>query len=162
MSGPGPTHYDENGRARMVDIAGKPVTTRTARACGQITLSAETVAAVGQGTVPKGNPFEAARLAAIAAAKKTADLIPLCHPLRLNTVEVDIRVVTEKSIAYVETKVSADERTGVEMEALTACSVALLTIYDMLKAIDKSMIIGPIKLLEKSGGKSDYTVPPAP
>lgn len=146
----------------MVDISGKPVTTRVARACGQIALSAETIASIAQGAVPKGNPFEAARLAAIAAAKKTADLIPLCHPLRLNTVEVDIRVVSEKSIAYVETVVSADERTGVEMEALTACSVALLTIYDMLKAIDKSMIIGPIRLLEKSGGKSDYTAPPAP
>lgn len=146
----------------MVDVSGKSVTLRSARASGQISLSDETVVAIQQGTVPKGNPFEAARLAAIAAAKKTADLIPLCHPLRLNTVEVDIRVVPEKSFALVETMVSADERTGVEMEALTACAVALLTIYDMLKAIDKSMIIGPIRLLEKTGGKSDYTAPPAP
>jgi cyclic pyranopterin phosphate synthase len=146
----------------MVDITGKPVTTRVALAAGQISFSKETMTAIENGTVPKGNPFETARVAAIAGAKKTAELIPLCHPLRLNSVEVEIRVEPSKSAAYVETKVSADERTGVEMEALTACSVALLTIYDMLKAIDKSMTIGPIRLLEKSGGKSDYTAPPAP
>lgn len=162
MSGTGPTHYDDQGRARMVDISGKTVTTRSARAIGQIALTPATIAAIQEGAVPKGNPFEAARLAGIGAAKKTAELIPLCHPLRLNSVEIEVSLAAEQSIVIVETRVSADERTGVEMEALTACSVALLTIYDMLKAIDKDMLIGPIRLLEKSGGKSDYSAPPAP
>lgn len=146
----------------MVDISGKPVTTRMARATGQIALTSATTAAIQAGAVPKGNPFEAARLAGIGAAKKTAELIPLCHPLRLNGVEIDVSLDATQSIVTVDVAVSADERTGVEMEALTACSVALLTIYDMLKAIDKNMIIGPIRLLEKSGGKSDYAAPPAP
>jgi cyclic pyranopterin phosphate synthase len=154
MSPSRPTHYDEQGRARMVDIGGKPVTTRTARAEGRIGISADAIAAIENGTVPKGSPFETARLAAISAAKKTADLIPLCHPLRLNTVEVEIRRASDTNAIDVFVKVSADERTGVEMEALTACSIALLTIYDMLKAIDKSMVIGPIRLIEKTGGTS--------
>lgn len=146
----------------MVDVTGKSITTRAARAEGRISLSAETVTAIHDGTVPKGQPFEAARLAGIAAAKRTSELIPLCHPLRLNTVEVEIRLAADNSAAVVLTRVSADERTGVEMEALTACAIALLTIYDMLKAIDKGMVIGPIRLLEKTGGKSDFTAPPAP
>jgi cyclic pyranopterin phosphate synthase len=162
MTDPRPTHYDEHGRARMVDVSAKPVTTRKARAEGLITLSADTVTAIRQGTVPKGEPFEAARLAGIAAAKRTADLIPLCHPLRLNIVDINVRLSEDEASIVVQTLVSADERTGVEMEALTACSVALLTVYDMLKAIDKSMVIGPIRLLEKTGGKSDYTAPPVP
>ena len=153
MSPSRPSHYDDEGRARMVDIGGKPVTTRTARAEGRIAITAETVAAVENGTVPKGSPFETARLAAISAAKKTSELIPLCHPLCLNTVDVEIRPAADTNAIDVFVKVSADERTGVEMEALTACSIALLTIYDMLKAIDKSMVIGPIRLLEKTGGK---------
>lgn len=162
MSHTNPTHFDDKGRARMVDISGKPVTTRMARATGQITLTPATIAALRDGTVPKGNPFETARLAGIGAAKRTSELIPLCHPLRLNAVEIDISLGAEESMLTVDVMVSADERTGVEMEALTACSVALLTIYDMLKAIDKNMIIGPIRLIEKSGGKSDYSAPPAP
>lgn len=157
-----PSHYDDQGRARMVDISGKPVTTRTARALGRIGLSAETVTAIQSGSVPKGNPFEAARLAGIAAAKKTSDLIPLCHPLRLNSVEIDVALTKDQHAIEVQATVSADERTGVEMEALTACSVALLTVYDMLKAIDKSMVIGPIRLQEKTGGKTDFLAPPAP
>lgn len=157
-----PSHYDDAGRARMVDISGKPQTTRTARAAGEIRVGPAVLAALDQGTVPKGNPFEAARLAGIAAAKKTADLIQLCHPLRLNVVDIDIVRAPDEPVIRVTASVSADERTGVEMEALTACSVALLVIYDMLKAVDKGMVIGPIRLIEKSGGKSDYTVPPAP
>ena len=157
-----PSHYDEQGRARMVDISGKPVTTRVARATGCITLSPATVTAIQEGTVPKGNPFEAARLAGISAAKKTSELIPLCHPLRLNAVEVEISLSAGDSAVEVSTKVSADDRTGVEMEALTACTVALLTVYDMLKAIDQAMVIGSVRLVEKTGGKSDFTAPPAP
>jgi len=146
----------------MVDIGGKSVTVRVASAEGRISLAPETAMAITTGRVPKGNPFEAARLAGIAAAKKTSDLIPLCHPLRLNSVEIDIALAEDAAAINVWVKVSADERTGVEMEALTACSVALLTIYDMLKALDHSMVIGPIRLVSKSGGKADYTAPPAP
>lgn len=146
----------------MVDIGGKAVTTRVAEAEGRISLSATTVDTIVKGLVPKGNPFEAARLAGIAAAKRTSDLIPLCHPLRLNVVSVDVNLVESASVIGVRTRVVAEERTGVEMEALTACSVALLTIYDMLKAVDQGMVIGPIRLLSKSGGKSDYTALPAP
>ena len=162
MNDNNPSHFDEQGRARMVDISGKPVTTRVARAQGRITLSPKTVTAIPEGTVPKGNPFEAARLAGISAAKKTSDLIPLCHPLRLNAIEVEISLSAGDSSVEVSTKVTADDRTGVEMEALTACTLALLTVYDMLKAIDKAMVIGPIRLVEKTGGKSDFTAPPAP
>ncbi len=162
MNDNNPSHFDEQGRARMVDISGKPVTTRVARAQGRITLSPKTVTAIQEGTVPKGNPFEAARLAGISAAKKTSDLIPLCHPLRLNAIEVEISLSAGDSSVEVSTKVTADDRTGVEMEALTACTLALLTVYDMLKAIDKAMVIGPIRLVEKTGGKSDFTAPPAP
>lgn len=162
MSESRPTHFGDDGRARMIDIGGKPVTSRMALAEGRISLSATTIEAIEKGVVPKGNPFETARLAGIAAAKKTADLIPLCHPLRLNSVEIEIGVSSNARAIDVRTKVTADERTGVEMEALTACSVALLTIYDMLKAIDQTMVIGPIRLIEKTGGKSDYVAPPAP
>jgi cyclic pyranopterin phosphate synthase len=146
----------------MVDIGSKDVSTRAAIAEGRISLAPHTANAISTGAVPKGNPFETARLAGIAAAKKTSELIPLCHPLRLNVVEIEIALAPDASAVLVSAKVSAEERTGVEMEALTACSVALLTIYDMLKALDHSMIIGPIRLVSKSGGKSDYTAPPAP
>ncbi len=145
----------------MVDIGGKSPSRRTARADGELRIG-PAAAALDQGTVPKGNPFEAARLAGIAAAKKTSDLIPLCHPLRLNVVDIDITRAPGEAVIRVAVSVSADERTGVEMEALTACSVALLVIYDMLKAIDKGMVLGPIRLIEKTGGKTDYTAPPAP
>ena len=145
----------------MVDISGKLPTLRRARAEGRIQVAQSTIHAVAQGEFPKGSPFEAARLAGIAAAKKTADLIPLCHPLRLNIVEVEIVQYPAENAIGVTTTVSADERTGVEMEALVACSVALLTIYDMLKAIDRGMVLTGIRLLEKSGGKSDFTTPPA-
>lgn len=146
----------------MVDVGDKIVTQRTAKAEGIISITTSVADAIRAGTVPKGNPFEAARLAGIIAAKKTHDLIPLCHPLRISAVDIRIEPGTAGESIRVETIVRADERTGVEMEALTACAVALLTIYDMLKAIDKGMVIGPIRLLEKSGGKSDFAVPPAP
>lgn len=122
-------------------------------------MSAATAAAIQDGTVPKGNPFETARLAAILAAKKTSDLIPLCHPLRLNAIDVVIDAPNQSNSILVTVTVSADDRTGVEMEALTATSIALLTIYDMLKAIDQAMVIGPIRLLEKTGGKSQLPQP---
>ena len=157
-----PTHFDHSGRAHMVDIGGKAITSRTAEAEGRISLSAASFDAIVEGVVPKGNPFEIARIAGLAAGKQTATLIPLCHPLRLNSIEVDIEVAAEIPAVDVRARVAADERTGVEMEALTACCVALLTIYDMLKALDHGMVIGPIRLIVKTGGKSDYVAPPAP
>ena len=157
-----PTHFDQSGRAHMVDIGGKAVTSRTAVAEGRISLSGVSLDAIVQGVVPKGNPFEIARIAGISAGKQTASLIPLCHPLRLNSIEIEIELAPETPAVDVRAKVAADERTGVEMEALTACSVAVLTIYDMLKALDHGMIIGPIRLVAKTGGKSDFSVPPAP
>ncbi len=162
MTANAPSHYDDHGRARMVDIGGKSVTHRTARAEGAISITGAIAEAIRSGTVPKGNPFETARLAGIQAAKKTHELIPLCHPLRLSRIDVEIQVEPGEGMIRAEVIVEADERTGVEMEALTACAIALLTVYDMLKAIDKGMVIGPVRLLEKSGGKSDFTAPPAP
>lgn len=156
MPGQKPSHYDDQGRARMVDVGAKAATTRRAVARGRLRVSPETMAAIADGTVPKGNPFEIARVAGITAAKKTADLIPLCHPLRLTFVDVEITPDESGDAIAVTATASADERTGVEMEALTACSVALLTIYDMLKAIDRGMVIEAIQVIEKTGGRSDY------
>jgi cyclic pyranopterin phosphate synthase len=150
------THLDDQGKARMVDVGGKAETRRIAVAEGRITMSAEALAAIRDGVVPKGDVLAAARIAGIMAAKKTAELIPLCHPLALDAVTVDFAI--EAGGVRVTTSASLSGRTGIEMEALTAASVALLTIYDMAKAIDKSMVIGGIRLLEKRGGKSgDWT-----
>lgn len=146
------THLDEDGRARMVDIGGKAETRRVATAGGFIAMSAAARAAIADGTVPKGDVLAAARIAGIMAAKKTAELIPLCHPLPLDAVTVDFAL--EEAGVRVTASASLSGRTGVEMEALTAVSVALLTIYDMAKAIDKGMTIGEIMLVEKRGGKS--------
>lgn len=146
------THLDDQGKARMVDVGGKAETRRIALAEGRITLSAAALAAICDGAVPKGDVLAAARIAGIMAAKKTAELIPLCHPLALDAVKVDFAL--EADSVRVTTCASLSGRTGVEMEALTACSVALLTIYDMAKSIDKGMVIGDIRLLEKRGGKS--------
>ena len=149
------THIDEQGRARMVDTSEKSATARRAVASARVLMSAETVAAIRGHQTPKGDPLETARLAGIMAAKRTAELIPLCHPLPLTHVDVKARI--EEFGVYLEAEVSTNAQTGVEMEALTAVSVAALTIYDMCKALDKSITISDVRLEKKSGGKSgDY------
>lgn len=148
------THLDEQGKARMVDIGGKADSQRQAIAEGRIAMSPAALAAIRDGAVPKGDVLAAARIAGIMAAKKTAELIPLCHPLALDAVTVDFTI--EDSGILVRSSASLTGRTGVEMEALTAASVALLTIYDMAKAVDKGMVISGLRLVEKRGGKSGY------
>jgi cyclic pyranopterin monophosphate synthase len=144
------SHYDSAGSARMVDVSAKPETARTARAHAFVRMSPEVLARLGEN--PKGNPLEIARIAGIAAAKKTSELIPLCHPLMLAHAEVD--VVVEKHGVRITSSASTTAQTGVEMEALTAAAVAALTVYDMTKALDKSISIEDLYLLEKTGGKS--------
>lgn len=146
------THLDAHGHARMVDVGGKESTARIAVASGRITMSGTALAAIREGNAPKGDVLSAARIAGIMAAKKTAELIPLCHPLALSSVTIEFRFV-EDGLEAIST-VSLTGKTGVEMEALTATSVALLTVYDMAKALDKGMVIGEIRLIEKHGGKS--------
>lgn len=146
------THIDDDGRAHMVDVADKKDSKRMARARGFVSLSAETLSTIAEGRAKKGDVLAVAELAGIMAAKKTADLIPLCHPLPLSRVKL-VLTPKDEGIA-VEAEVGCTGKTGVEMEALTAVSVACLTVYDMVKAIEKSARIGPIKLVEKSGGKS--------
>ena len=148
------THLDTQGNARMVDVGGKAATQRVAVASGQIAMSAPALAAIRDGAMPKGDVLAAARIAGIMAAKKTAELIPLCHPLALDAVTVDFEL--DDTGVTVTAAASLTGRTGVEMEALTAVSVALLTIYDMAKAIDKGMTIGNVRLIEKRGGKSGH------
>jgi cyclic pyranopterin phosphate synthase len=146
------THLDETGAAHMVDVSGKAVTAREAVATGRITMSPEAAIAIRGGTALKGDVLAVARVAGIMAAKKTAELIPLCHPLPLTRVAIDL---TEDEAGITATATAAtDAKTGVEMEALTAVSVTLLTIYDMAKAIDKAMIMTDVRLLTKTGGKS--------
>ena len=147
-----PTHLDESGAASMVDVGAKPATQRRAVAGGRITMSPEALEAIRSGNAPKGDVLSTARIAGIMAAKRTADLIPLCHPLALTKVGVDF-AWEEGSIA-VTAIAQTTGPTGVEMEALTAASVALLTLYDMAKALDRTMVLGDIRLLEKSGGRS--------
>jgi len=146
------THLDETGAAHMVDVGGKPITAREAIATGRIAMSAEAAAAIREGMVKKGDVLATARIAGIMAAKKTAELIPLCHPLPLTRVAIEL---TQDETGIVATATAAtDAKTGVEMEALTAVTVTLLTIYDMAKALDKRMVIGEVRLLSKTGGKS--------
>ena len=152
------THLDEHGQARMVDVGGKAESHRVAIASGRISMSAEALGAIRAGNAPKGDVLAAARIAGIMAAKKTAELIPLCHPLALDAVTLDF-AYEETGLRAVAT-VSLSGRTGVEMEALTAVSMALLTIYDMAKALDKAMVIGEIMLTGKRGGKSGDWVRP--
>ena len=148
------THVDAKGRIRMVDVGDKPVTDREAVARGTITMSAAARKLIRAGNVKKGDPLQAARLAGIMAAKKTSELIPLCHPLNLSHVSVDL---TPTATGYdIEARVRISGQTGVEMEALTAVAVAALTLYDMVKAADKSMTIGDIELVEKKGGRSGH------
>ena len=152
------THLDAQGNARMVDVGGKAATQRVAIASGRIRMNAQALAAIRDGDVPKGDVLAAARIAGIMAAKKTAELIPLCHPLALDTVGVDFSF--EDGALRVSATAALTGKTGVEMEALTAASVALLTIYDMAKALDKGMVIEDLRLIEKRGGKSgDWKAP---
>lgn len=148
----GLTHIDDHGAARMVDVGGKAETRRRAVASGRIAMSAGALAAIRAGNAPKGDVLSAARIAGIMAAKRTGDLIPLCHPLGLEAVTVNFRYETDAIRATATAALTG--RTGVEMEAMVAVSVALLTIYDMAKAIDKGMVIGDVRLIEKTGGKS--------
>ena len=150
------THLDEEGSAHMVDVSAKATTARKAVASGRISMSAEAAAAIAQGLVKKGDVLAVARVAGIMAAKRTSDLIPLCHPIALSSVSVDLDL-DGNGVSVTATAKTAGQ-TGVEMEALTAASVALLTVYDMAKALDKGMIISNVRLLAKSGGKSgDWT-----
>jgi cyclic pyranopterin phosphate synthase len=146
------THLDAQGHARMVDVGGKAETRRVAIASGQIRMSQQALAAIRDGDVPKGDVLAAARIAGIMAAKKTAELIPLCHPLALDSVIVDFAF--EDCAVRATATATLTGRTGVEMEAITATCIALLTIYDMAKAIDKGMVIEAVRLIEKRGGKS--------
>jgi cyclic pyranopterin monophosphate synthase len=146
------THLDQSGQARMIDVSGKDVTARTARASGRVLLSAEAVAALRSGQVPKGDALAVARIAGIQGAKKTPDLIPLCHPIGLHGVTVDL-TVTDVGVDITAVARTAD-RTGVEMEALTSVSVAALALIDMIKAIDPAAVITDVGVDEKSGGKS--------
>jgi cyclic pyranopterin phosphate synthase len=148
----GLTHLDAEGAARMVDISAKPATAREATATGRITMTVEAAEAIRAGSVKKGDVLAVARVAGIMAAKKTADLIPLCHPLPLSGVTLDLTVETDGVIATATARTT--HATGVEMEAITAVSVALLTVYDMAKALDRGMVIGGVRLLAKSGGRS--------
>ena len=154
----GLTHLDESGAARMVDVGAKSETQREAVATGRIVMSAEAAAAIRDGLVKKGDVLAVARVAGIMAAKKTSDLIPLCHPLALTKINLDL-APDETGVTATAT-VALTGRTGVEMEALTAVSVALLTVYDMAKALDKAMVIEGIRLLSKTGGKSGNWVNP--
>jgi len=148
------THFDAAGRAQMVDIADKAVTHRVAVARGTITMKPETLALVRDGTAKKGDVIGIARIAAIQGAKRTADLIPLCHPIPITRVTVDLDIDEAASAVHCTATVECDGKTGVEMEALTAVQVGLLTVYDMCKAVDRGMVIERVQLMEKHGGKS--------
>jgi cyclic pyranopterin phosphate synthase len=152
------SHLDADGRVRMVDVSAKPVTEREATARGRIRIGAAALDQIRAGRIAKGDPLQAARLAGIMAAKRTADLIPLCHPLPLSHVDVHITALGDGY--QIEATARTSAQTGVEMEALTAVSVAALTIYDMVKAVDKGMVIGEIRLISKRGGRSgEYRAP---
>lgn len=148
------THLDESGKARMVDVTVKPSTRREAAARGSVIMNAETLRLVKESQIEKGDVLGVARLAGIMAAKKTSEVIPLCHPLQITSVSVEFGFDETASKIFIESRVRTAGRTGVEMEALTAVSAAALTIYDMCKAVDKEMIISDIFLVEKKGGKS--------
>jgi cyclic pyranopterin phosphate synthase len=149
------THFDEHGASRMVDVGAKEVTSRMARAESFVVMLPETLTLIVDRRLAKGDVLEVARLAGIMASKKTADLIPLCHPLGLDSVTVDLQPIDATTIR-IEATARVHGKTGVEMEALTAVTVAALTVYDMCKAVDRGMTLGPTRLLEKSGGKSGH------
>ncbi len=148
------SHIDAQGRAQMVDIGEKAITVREAIAVGEVRMQPETLRLLLQGHMPKGDVLAVARIAGIMAAKKTPELIPLCHPLVLSTVEVHFHPQEAEGKIEVEARVKAEGKTGVEMEALTAASLAALTIYDMCKAVDRAMVVSNIRLMKKTGGKS--------
>jgi len=148
------THFDAEGRAQMVDVTGKAVTERVAVAKGSIVMAAETLTLIREGGVKKGDVLSVARLAGIMAAKRTPELIPLCHPLPLTSVSVELEPDPARNAIDITATCKLSGRTGVEMEALTAVAVAALTVYDMCKAVDRGMRIGEIRLVHKSGGKS--------
>lgn len=148
------THFDDEGKSRMVDISDKKITMREAKARGIIKMKPETLKMIMEGKVKKGDVFGVAKIAGIMGAKKTSDLIPMCHPLEITSIELDFRPLEKESSIEIESRVKVAGRTGVEMEAVTAVSIAAITIYDMCKAADKEMIISDIKLIEKKGGKS--------
>ena len=148
------THLDKQGRARMVDVTAKSETVRVARAEARVAMSPETVKRLREKALPKGDSLEVARIAGIQAGKKTSELIPLCHPLALTHLDVSIEIIDGG--ARIETVARTKAETGVEMEAMTAACVAALTLYDMCKAVEKGVSIGPVRLLEKSGGKSGH------
>lgn len=151
------THFDDEGASRMVDVGGKDVTARIAVAESFVTMEPATQRLILDRQVSKGDVLEIARIAGIMATKKTADLIPLCHPLSISSVRLDYEVQNETTIRIIAT-VKIDGKTGVEMEAMTAVSIAALTIYDMCKAVDRGMSLGPTRLVEKSGGKSGHFI----
>lgn len=153
------THFDAEGKPRMVDVGQKPVTARLARARARVRMQPETLAKIQQGEVAKGDVLGVARLAGIMASKRTHELIPLCHPLRLDSVEVDLQPVEPDQVEVIATA-RAHDRTGVEMEALVAASAAALTVYDMCKAVDRWMSVEAVELIEKRGGKSGDVVRP--
>jgi cyclic pyranopterin phosphate synthase len=153
-AGRGLSHFDSGGNAVMVDVSAKDITERTALAGGRISMSGETLSAVEEGSAKKGDVLGTARLAGIMAAKRTAELIPLCHPLNFDSCAIDFEIERDPPQIEARCRVRLSARTGAEMEALTGVTVALLTIYDMCKAMDRGMEIGKIRLLEKSGGKS--------
>jgi cyclic pyranopterin phosphate synthase len=148
------THFNTDGKAHMVDVGAKDITRRTAIAEGRIYTERETLALIQQGGHAKGDVLGVARVAGIMAAKKTSELIPLCHPLRLTHIEIHLQVLPQEDCVQCRATVETRERTGVEMEAMVAVEVALLTIYDMCKSVDRGMTLSDIRLLEKSGGKS--------
>lgn len=148
------THIDSGGKARMVDVSGKPATEREAVARASVLMHKETVRLIQDSRIPKGDVLSAARLAGIMAAKKTSDLIPLCHPLNISSVSLDLTLSERDGRIDIESRVKITGKTGVEMEALTAVAVAALTIYDMCKAVDRGMVISDIMLMEKRGGRS--------
>jgi len=148
------SHFDKQGRAKMVDVTGKPVTNRKAVARGSVYMKPETLQLIADSKVPKGDVLTLSRIAGIMAAKKTGELIPLCHPLNITSVDIDLTLDNEKKRIDIEARVKTSGQTGVEMEALSAVSVAALTVYDMCKAVDREMVISDIMLVEKSGGRS--------
>jgi cyclic pyranopterin phosphate synthase len=156
VSEPRLTHIDSNGQARMIDVGEKPLTERVARARARVRMSGDTARAVQAGAGPKGEVLAVARLAGVQAAKQTGQLIPLAHPLMLTFVDVSGRVEVERGLVELVSEVRTVGRTGVEMEAMTACAVAALTVYDMAKGMERGIVIEEIVLLEKRGGRSDY------
>lgn len=148
------THFNKEGRAKMVDVSGKDITARTAIARGIVKMQADTVRLIQEGGIKKGDVLAVAQVAGIMGAKKTPDLIPMCHPIQVTGVDIGFSVLSDTELGIIAT-VRTMDRTGVEMEALTAVTIAALTVYDMCKAVDKTMMIGDIELVEKTGGKSD-------